>query len=346
MRLRCCESKKLVFLFFLLSLPCVAQPPMPGFTLIGSVYYPDGSPAVNVSVSVENKYSGFLLWSGETDADGLFSTKANLTMEEDTVLLVTAFSPGFEGVSEVVVSGSVAVTEVFLAPVDRPIRRHSVIVSRVFGTQGCVGGAGSVVVELENDGDYAENDFVVYIRVTSAWRSTHQTVSSLGRDGELNVTLNVSYPPDARGSYSLYATVEGARFTDRKMFDYRVSDCVTSTTSSPITSSSSSTSSTTTMKKQTTTTAPASTTVFVLPETSTVSRAVYCFNEVLDEGEEEIDCGGPCAPCEEEVRGVVLKVVAAALLLLLLCLIYLLYFFGAIGHKSVPDQAADSKNHM
>jgi hypothetical protein len=262
-----------IVLLVLLASGVVAQP-VPGHKIYGFVEDATGWGIVGARVSVFGNVSG-LVWEGVSKTGGEFSSgyMSRIVQGEELradvcwlgeCVNVTKRGLGAKSVFELVVP----------VVVDRPLHKQGVrnVSVSVAGASGRLGGSSDLVVFLENVGDFR----LVGVNVSLEGVPVSWNVSGLGLldldSGEGgSVSFRVSVPVEAVvGGYDFSVKVVFERGVVVAPFVFVVEAACLSDVECGV--------------------------GFVCAGgVCEVNRR--CFNGVLDEGEEGVDCGGVCSPC-------------------------------------------------
>jgi len=248
--------------------------PVPGHKVYGFVEDATGWGIVGARVYVFGNVSG-LVWEGVSKTGGLFSSgyMSRVVQGEelradvcwlDECVNVTKRGLGAKSLFELVVP----------VVVDRPLHRQGVrnVSVSVAGASGRLGGSSEVVVFVENTGDFRLVGVnVSLVGVPGSWNVSGLGLLDLG-DGEGgSVSFVVSIPVEAVvGGYdfSVKVSFEGGNVSVPFVFVVEAA-CLSD--------------------------AECGSGLVCFGGVCELNRR--CFNGVLDQGEENVDCGGPCSVC-------------------------------------------------
>jgi len=261
-------------LVFLLLAGCVVAQPVPGHKIYGFVEDATGWGIVGARVYVYGNVSG-LVWEGVSKTGGLFSSgymsrvSQGEGLRADVCWLGECVNVSKRGL------GAKSVFELVVpVVVDRPSHNQGVrnVSVSVVGASGRLGGSSDVVVFVENTGDFRLVGVnVSLVGVPGNWNVSGLGLLDLDADEGGSVSFVVSVPVEAVvGGYDLSVKVyfDGGNVSAPFVFVVEAA-CVSD--------------------------AECGSGLVCFGGVCELNRR--CFNGVLDQGEEGVDCGGPCSVC-------------------------------------------------
>lgn len=244
----------------------VSSQPVPKYRIFGFVTDNAGLGVQDANITITGVNSN-LVWTGTTAERGFYDTEYSLQLTAGETLNIQASSGNVSKTLPISVSGASMLLNIQLSASGLGARYHQLRLINVYDVVGVPGDLVNQKFYIRNTGDYDERDVSVFVTgMLAYWKQPGKIkVREIKKGDILNVTVQIEVPNNATpGVYRLRLNVEDGD-TAEEEFNFVVRRPSAANVSGE--------------------------------STTIVVQQATCSDGIQNQGEEDVDCGGPCQQC-------------------------------------------------